>query len=192
MEKIPNDFSEQIGIMDRNQYWTIMECSLTCGDDQETQLDFLREALRSLPLKDLAGFQILTDQLRYESYTTDLWCACFLMNDGASDDCFEYFRCWLITRGREVFENAVKNPDSLTDVVTGDEEFFDCESLMYLASEVFEERTGEENDLNEYINYEKFSLAEGNYPKPVFRWSEDDPESQKKICPRLYAMYAQE
>ncbi|MFL6076856.1 MAG: DUF4240 domain-containing protein [Mycobacteriales bacterium] len=37
-----------------------------------------------------------------ESYQGDLWGAAYLINGGASDDGFDYFRGWLIARTRGV------------------------------------------------------------------------------------------
>ncbi|WP_449342020.1 DUF4240 domain-containing protein [Streptomyces aurantiogriseus] len=40
---------------------------------------------------------------RYDrAYTWDLWGAAWVLLDGASDDAFDFFRCWLIGQGREV------------------------------------------------------------------------------------------
>ena len=41
----------------------------------------------------------------------------FIVNGGASDDGFDYFRGWLIAQGREVFEGTLAKPDSLADVI---------------------------------------------------------------------------
>ena len=50
------------------------------------------------------------------SYREDLWGAAYLINGGASDDGFEYFRGWLMTQGRAVFARAVADPDSLAEL----------------------------------------------------------------------------
>lgn len=47
------------------------------------------------------------------SHRNQLWAAGYLINDGCSDDGFEYFRAWLIAQGREVFERVVADPDAL-------------------------------------------------------------------------------
>ena len=35
------------------------------------------------------------------------------MNGGCSDDGFQYFRNWIISRGKEVYYAAKENPDNL-------------------------------------------------------------------------------
>jgi hypothetical protein len=37
-----------------------------------------------------------------------------VVNGHCSDDSFENFRCWLVSMGRDVYENALANPDSLS------------------------------------------------------------------------------
>lgn len=46
------------------------------------------------------------------SYTHEVWAAVYIMNGGCSDDCFSYFRNWLIFQGKQVFMKALKDPDS--------------------------------------------------------------------------------
>jgi hypothetical protein len=65
------------------------------------------------------------------------------MNGGCGDDGFCYFRDWLIAQGKEVFDAAVADPESLAKIDLGDEEM-EAEGMAYVAGEVFAERTGEE------------------------------------------------
>lgn len=71
------------------------------------------------------------DRLAARAHTVDLWGAAYLINGGASDDGFYYFRCWLIGMGREVYEAAVANPDSLADAAA---EGIDAEAEIYSAA----------------------------------------------------------
>lgn len=41
--------------------------------------------------------------------------AAYLVNGGCSDDGFDYFRGWLIARGREVFEDVLADPDAIAE-----------------------------------------------------------------------------
>jgi hypothetical protein len=79
------------------------------------------------------------------AYTWDLWGAAWVLLDGASDDAFDFFRCWLIGQGREVFEGALHDPDSLAELLDDfDEELDgDAEELGYAADDAYERLTGE-------------------------------------------------
>lgn len=112
-----------------------------------------------------------------------MWCAGYIMNGGCSDDGFEYFRNWIISRGKDVYYEAKKNPDSLISQFNENDEFYDFESFWYVALTAFENKTGK--DLYDFIS-DDFQYSESKYPNFEFNWEEDKPESMKVICPRLF------
>ena len=54
-----------------------------------------------------------------------MWCAAYIMNGGCSDDSFEYFRLWVISRGKDVYQKAKANPDTLISQVAKEQDFYD-------------------------------------------------------------------
>ena len=114
-------------------------------------------------------------------------CAAYIMNGGCSDDAFEYFRCWVISRGRETYEKSKANPDYLINEVIEDVEMYDFEEFWFVALEAFKRRTGK--SLYDYIDEAKFKTKEGSYPQFKFTWQEGNPESMKKICPQLFEKF---
>jgi hypothetical protein len=83
------------------------------------------------------------------SYVAQLWAAAFVINGGCSDDGFEYFRGWLITRGREVFERALADPDSLADLLAVQAAAatwndLECEFALDITNIAYPQVTGEE------------------------------------------------
>jgi hypothetical protein len=180
-------------MMDEDRFWKLIADSFAAsGEDQNAQLAFLRHELAKLPPKDIVGFRLRTDKLLYDTYNPTMWCAGYVMNGGCSDDMFEYFRLWVISRGREIYENAKSNPDSLIAVAEVDvpEGLFDFESFWYVANDAFKQTTGK--DLYDYIDNEKFKTNEGNYDRDIeFNWEEDDPESMKRICPKLFENFTE-
>ena len=177
-------------MMDEEQFWAIVQTAVDkAGDDEEAYLEVVKRELSKLSLKEMIGFRLRTDKLLYDSYTSEMWCAGYLMNGGCSDDGFEYFRLWVISRGRKVYEAAMANPDNLIDYIDDDDEmdFFEFESFWYVALEVFEEAVDAE--LYDYVDDDNFKTCEGNYPNFEFNWEEDDPESMQKLCPRLFEKF---
>ena len=177
-------------MMDEEQFWAIVQTAVDeAGDDEEAYLEVVKRELSKLSLKEMIGFRLRTDKLLYDSYTSEMWCAGYLMNGGCSDDGFEYFRLWVISRGRKVYEAAMANPDNLIDYIGDDDEmdFFEFESFWYVALEAFEEAVDAE--LYDYIDDENFKTCEGNYPNFEFNWEEDEPESMQKLCPRLFEKF---
>ncbi|WP_314272668.1 DUF4240 domain-containing protein [Hoylesella shahii] len=177
-------------MMNEEQFWAIVQKAVDeAGDDEDEYLEVVMHELSKLSLKEMVGFRLRTDKLLYDSYTSEMWCAGYLMNGGCSDDGFEYFRLWVISRGRKVYEAALANPDNLIDYIAEDAEvdFFEFELFWYVAIDAFEEAT--EADLYDYIDDDNFTTREGNYPNFEFNWDEEDPESMKKLCPRLFERF---
>lgn len=81
----------------------------------EQFLEDVRDLLILEGRKSVSAFRRELSERLKEAKTWDLWAAAFVMNGGCSDDGFLYFRLWLVAQGREVFEEAVRNPDSLAN-----------------------------------------------------------------------------
>ena len=177
-------------MMDEEQFWAIVQTAVDeAGDDEDEYLEVAKRELSKLSLKEMIGFRLRTDKLLYDSYTSEMWCAGYLMNGGCSDDGFEYFRLWVISRGRKAYEAAMANPDNLIDYIGDDDEmdFFEFELFWYVALEAFEEAVDAE--LYDYVDDDNFKTCEGNYPNFEFNWEEDDSESMQKLCPRLFEKF---
>lgn len=171
-------------MLDEEKFWQIIGRSLKSTNDQDDQEQYLITEIEKLTPKEMIGFRLRTDYLLYETYNSEMWCAGYIMNGGCSDDSFEYFRCWVISRGKDVYYKAKANPDYLINEVVDGAEYYDFESFWYVALQAFEKKTGKE--LYDYIDNENFKTKEGAYPQFEFTWQEEDPESMKKICPKLY------
>ncbi len=166
-------------LMNEDTYWKIIAESLQRSGDQEGQLEFILNRLKKLSSKDIIGFKLRTDKLMHDSYNDRLWCAAYIMNGGCSDDGFDYFRNWLISRGKNVYYNALANPDSLVSFA-GTTEEFEFEDFAYVANDAFEEKT--ENSIEDYVE----ESVNGAYPEIEFTWQEENPESMQAICPQLF------
>jgi hypothetical protein len=176
-------------MMDEELFWKIVQESLDATKSQDDQEDCLINELQRLALEDIIGFRLRTDKLLYDTFTSEMWCAAYIINGGCSDDGFEYFRCWLISRGENVYKKAKENPDSLIDEVSGSEDLseFEFESFWYVALKAFEKNT--DKNLYDFIDYENFKTCEGNYPTFKFNWKTEEPETMKRICPKLYEKF---
>ncbi|MGV9274031.1 DUF4240 domain-containing protein [Streptomyces griseosporeus] len=131
--------------MDETEFWELVDASREAAEgDPEEQADVLVERLRQLDPEAVLDFARHFEARYNRAYRWDLWCAAWVLLDGASDDAFDFFRCWLIGQGREVFEGALHDPDSLADLLDDfDEEVDgDGEEIGYAADEAYEELTG--------------------------------------------------
>ncbi len=187
-EKVETASSAQLQktaeMLDEDLYWTIIQKSLQNTSNQDEQEHYLIKEIIKLTPTQIIGFRLRTDKLLYDTYNDKMWCAGYIMNGGCSDDGFEYFRNWVISRGKETYYNAKQNPDSLIKEVSEEMDMYDFESFWYVALEAFNQKTGK--DLYDYIDEDNFKTKEGNYPAIEFTWEEDNEDSMQKICPLLY------
>lgn len=186
-EEIPKTYNQEIEktseMLDETIYWNIVDSSVKNTKNQDAQERFLVKEIEKLTPKQMIGFRLRTDKLLYDTYNSEMWCAGYIMNGGCSDDGFEYFRNWIIARGKETYYKAKENPDSLISEFVEGEEYYDFESFWYVALTAFENKTGKE--LYDYIS-DDFKTNEGNYPNFEFTWKEEEPETMKAICPKLF------
>ena len=102
--------------MDEDGFWKIVQnANDRSGGDMDQKCDALRQQISALSKDDALGFARHFDAMMDKAYNWPLWGAAYVINGGCSDDTFTDFRGALISRGREAFERALSNPDSLAD-----------------------------------------------------------------------------
>ncbi|WP_369242932.1 DUF4240 domain-containing protein [Streptomyces sp. R21] len=131
--------------MDETEFWELVDTTREGAEgDPEEHADLLIERLTRLDPDSVLDFARHFESRYNRAYRWDLWGAAWVLLDGASDDAFDFFRCWLIGQGREVFEGALHDPDSLADLLDDFDEDLDGdgEELGYAADEAYEQLTG--------------------------------------------------
>ncbi|MFF9566091.1 DUF4240 domain-containing protein [Streptomyces sp. NPDC014685] len=131
--------------MDETEFWEIVDSTREAAEgDPEDQADLLVERLVRLDPEAVLDFARHFEARYDRAHRWDLWGAAAVLLDGAGEDAFDWFRCWLIGQGREVFEGALHAPDSLAELLDDfDEELDgDGEDLGYAADEAYEQLTG--------------------------------------------------
>jgi hypothetical protein len=152
--------------MDENGFWDVVE--LSRADSQDEQEAKLRSILKKLPIGEVLAFDRIFNTMRFKAYTWDLWAAAYIINGGCSDDGFEYFRCALIAAGREHYEAALRDAESLADWVEGGD--FEFEALGYVAPGVFREKSKTKEFPQHNLTFPKNPTGEP--------WEEDDLEAR--------------
>lgn len=138
-----NASADSANHLSQDQFWALIDQSASSGRDQDAQLKALRASLDRLSADQIADFERWFDQRMRASYSWDLWGAAYVASGGRSDDGFEYFRCWLIAKGRRAFTKVLADPDSLADLVTdADRDNLDFESFAYVARDAWAAKTG--------------------------------------------------
>ncbi|APV48618.1 hypothetical protein BWI17_02310 [Betaproteobacteria bacterium GR16-43] len=170
--------------MDHAEFWTIVESSkATSGGSFDGYADSLASRLEALPPEKIIAFQRTFDELRNKAYSWDLWGAAYVIGGGCSDDAFTDFRSWLISMGRETYEKALVDPESLATVTIGpngeEDAFF--EEFAYMAARAYEEKTGRN------MTYE--SASSPAEPSGI-EWEEDGDDLAQRY-PKLHAKYGE-
>jgi Protein of unknown function (DUF4240) len=166
--------------MDQGQFWGII--AEACRSDprrSEEWAERLRTVLTRRTPDEIIEWNHIFDRLAAEAYTVDLWGAAYTINGGASDDGFYYVRCWLICMGREVYEAAVVNPDSLADVVVPG---IDAEAETYAAAHQAWLTVTGRPDTDPYPARNENAKLRGE------DWDFDNHEEVRRRLPRLAAL----
>lgn len=131
--------------MDETEFWEIIDSTREAADgDPEDQAELVVERLLQRDPDSVLDFARHFEARYNRAYRWELWGAAAVLLGGASDDAFDFFRCWLIGQGREVFEGALHDPDGLADLLDDFDEEIDgeAEDLGYAADEAYEQLTG--------------------------------------------------
>jgi hypothetical protein len=192
--------------MNLASFWLLIEESLRHSSARSRREAFLLTRLSAHSADDIVQFQVHLDHACGLAYTWDLWGAAMRIFGGwCSDDGFEYFRLWLIGRGRDVFERALSEPDSLADFPeiqrlvgrhprtwSSDEEWPEWESLDYIASQAFPPMTGNADDCEEAF----YGAVEARHTRTGFarepageRWDAREEAVAELKVPRLTALF---
>lgn len=122
------------------EFWDVIDQARAMGNSCAESTRALDGILSELSSTEIEAFARAQEDLMPTSYRWDLWGAAFVINGGCSDDGFDYFRGWLMLQGRDVWEAALRDPESLADVsIDGDAE---CEDALYVASKAYEQVAG--------------------------------------------------
>ena len=162
--------------MNVDEFWNIVDGSR--ADSQEEQIEKLYNQLAQLAKTEVIDFFRHYYQFLQQAYTWKLWGAAHVINGGCSDDWFAYFRDWLIAQGRAVYEKALIDPESLSEVATPEEA--DFEDFRYVMHEVFQDRF--EQDIEEVP--ELVELSESKDIPDGTAWEEDELDT---LFPKLTA-----
>ncbi len=110
--------------MNPAEFWAIIEPTIAYRLDQDGQRRALEAELSKLSLDDIVAFDGEFQRMLRAAYSWELWGAAYVVNGGASDDGFEYFRRWLIAQGERAYRKVLSDPDALGDLVAlGDYEW---------------------------------------------------------------------
>ena len=127
--------------MDKTTFWKIIEevNASVDSDDKEAILKKTMEKLMDYEPKEINEWKNILDFYHDLAKREQLWAACAAIGDHYTDDGFEYFRAWLISKGHDVYRNALQDPDTLAEIniPKNSAEF---ESFWYVANYAYDRK----------------------------------------------------
>ena len=131
--------------MTLDQFWSLTEkIHVASGGDMDKKCELLDAELRRLSLEEVRSFHAHFYECQDRAYSWELWAAAYIIGGGCSDDKFSDFRSTLISMGRQTFERALADPQSLADI-DYDAEVADYEGYQYVPSQVERDLSGGQN-----------------------------------------------
>ena len=108
----------RVDMMHKSDFWKLIETAKEQGNGEpDRQIELLAVALEQRAPQEIMNFDRILAELKGQSYRNDLWAAAYIIRGGCSDAGFEYFRCWLIAQGQRIFEEALRDPETLVDAI---------------------------------------------------------------------------
>jgi hypothetical protein len=174
--------------MTADEFWELIDKSThESRGEKQAQIAFISAFLIRIDPKHIFDFEEILRRKIIECDDFKIMAAAKIIDGYVTDDSYLYFRCWLISKGKVAFERALENPDSLAEWVEQDETY-DFEDLLYVATEAYSKKTGKEEDdtfprdicIKKGLDY--------NFGAPPTKgkdWTEDDLPA---MCPNLYGL----
>jgi hypothetical protein len=131
-------------LMKEDNFWKLIDqARVVAKNDYQKQIVALKTILQKLDAYNIQKFDNTFTSLLAISYDWKLWGASFVINGGCSDDCFDYFRQYLIGHGKDKFYQTLKDPESCVSWMKSEEED-NWEGLQYSAMDAYKQKTGKE------------------------------------------------
>jgi hypothetical protein len=166
------------GCMTQDEFWALIDLvRKNAPDEPDGKYETLKTELGKLPLAGLQSFAKHFGECFIRAYTYELWGAAYIIGGGCGDDSFMDFRGTLIMQGKDFFEVAIADPDSLADTDYCEDNEINYpfyQGYGYVAQRLIEGKGGEMPVLD--------------LPKKPsgYRWQE---EELQRLYPKLFAKF---
>ncbi|HEX8916292.1 MAG TPA: DUF4240 domain-containing protein [Humisphaera sp.] len=179
--------------MVEDECWGLIEAArAAAAGDPDRHAALIAERLAARPAADIVSFGHWFRTKMDEANRTDLvtaveWIYAANGLPHVSGDGWEYFRGWLVARGRRDFDAALADADVLADLFTTFDDFLSGEEVEYAAHDAYERATGA-RDVPEAMNE----------PSALESWPADvgsnarDPERFMARFPKLAARFGRQ
>ncbi|PJJ80276.1 DUF4240 domain-containing protein [Mucilaginibacter auburnensis] len=176
--------------LDEREFWKIIDYSHNAAKGNlDLQNEIIIKKLSAYEPAEIINFEVILCKKLIEANSYKVLAANTIMDGGASDDGFLYYRLWLISLGETTFKQTLKNPEYLAALIKKGV-VPDFEALLYVSTEAYKNKTGKQKEDDSFPRGVAF--AQGlNYdfggPKIVgTEWREED---LPKLYPKLWKKF---
>ncbi len=127
--------------IDENLFWELIKLNREKSEDKFDFIENLSNQLEEFKLTEIKRFERTFLSKYNELNRWEIWALAYIVRRGCGDDAFDYFKAWVISKGKEAFED-IKNLNILELKKHFDEEP-QLEEMFSLAENVYENKTGE-------------------------------------------------
>ena len=178
------------------EFWQLIDRSKRKDD----QAEWLTEALLEKGESGIISFEFHLQSLLNESYKSSLWAAAYIIMGGCSDDSFDYFRGWLISRGQKVYDKTMENHEYLAKYIKesnlNEEEVPEYEELLAVGFDAYLLLKTGDSDWNDELHdafldsLERMGLQQ--QPAIDLDWDDEDEEQLAGMYPKLWKRFGEE
>jgi hypothetical protein len=153
--------------MNEETFWSLITEAAVRTLDLSERCEKLIARLTRFKKADIVKFSKLLHGFIAQAYRYDLLAVATIVNDGSSDDGFEYFLAWLVFQGQQRFEATIADPSSIVSWIKKGQDS-EAEELLYVAAEAYAELSGDELPESAFGKRKKLTgtkWVEGDLPK---------------------------
>lgn len=134
--------------MNKADFWYIINSAKEANPHNvNKQRDYIEKTLSKYSIKSIREFNCITENLIKEAKEEGLReFLCLVFKDEISNNRFDFFMGWLILQGTVLYDQAIKDPNFLKEVIeinfNNDFTILSFEEGLHIASSAYEMKTG--------------------------------------------------
>ncbi|WP_040254731.1 DUF4240 domain-containing protein [Psychroserpens mesophilus] len=127
--------------IDEELFWQLIELNRKKSEDKIDFIENLSNQLEEFKPTEIKKFERTFLTKCQELNRWEIWALAYIARRGCGDDAFDYFKAWVISKGKKTFK------DIKTLTIPNLKQHFDedpqLEEMFYLSENVYENKTGE-------------------------------------------------
>jgi len=129
--------------MSEELFWELIDESRDESEFDSDLIEILKDKLEAMSATEIKKFQKILLEKMNELNHWDIWALAYIVRKGCGDDAFDYFKAWIVSKGKEAFENVREMKlEKLKKLFKESEP--QLEEFMYVAQNAYENKKYEE------------------------------------------------